>query len=308
MLPLLSITRPMVRGISSCEKSATFCSTLSSNTRKLAPASLSIMTPWSSITETCRTTICTLDFRTLPPPWFCAFGSGGGAMLILGVGGSGGCDWESWACDAVACELGAWARRPDSAPVRKIATKKTKDRRSREKSAARGVIAVFRIDTERRQPLWRTKRDFDFAPFAIMFVIAWPVTHHVLVSQFHADLGSNVRQFAGRSHVERPAAGGVRQIVQQRRAVALFGRWTTVGFVKADGVDLHVRFLHEAADVVLAVPAVIIASVGDDEQRFLSIVCPTHLAETEIHAVVKRRKTVRGRIHQAALNIVNARR
>ena len=54
------------------------------------------------------------------------------------------------------------------------------------------------------------------------------------------------------------------------------------------------------------VPAMIIASVGYDEQRFLCVVCPFHLTQAQINSVQQRRLAARRGKHQTALQFFHA--
>ena len=75
---------------------------------------------------------------------------------------------------------------------------------------------------------------------------------------------------------------------------------------KSDRVKLEIRFLHELANVRLAVPAMIIASVRYDEQRVLGVVCSFHLAQAQINSVQQRRLSMRRRKHHVILQFLHA--
>ncbi len=104
-------------------------------------------------------------------------------------------------------------------------------------------------------------------------------------------------------HGEGPPPGHSRQIVQKRRAGSFLWRRAAIGFKKPNGVDLHIRFLHELADVRFAVPTMIISPIGYDEQSFLGVVCSLHLAQSEVNAVEKSGQAVGGGVHQAVLQV-----
>src|SRR6185312_3865329 len=90
-----------------------------------------------------------------------------------------------------------------------------------------------------------------------------------------------------------------------RRAVALFWSGAAIGFIQTNSVNLHVRLLYEVTDVILPIPAMIIASIGYDEQRFPSVVCSSHLAYAQVHPVIKGSHSASANVPQEALNIVH---
>src|SRR5271168_4971382 len=71
----------------------------------------------------------------------------------------------------------------------------------------RREISGPRVDSERREPLRRTKLNFDFSPFAIVCSRAWSVSHNILIAQLHADLRCDVRQIVQAVNAKRAAAG-----------------------------------------------------------------------------------------------------
>src|ERR1700686_4594753 len=172
MLPLLSITSPMLTGISSRLKTESFCSTLSSRTRKLSCFSPSAKRPRSSSTVVCSTTRLTSTriLDSCPPP---ASGGGGGAL-----GGVGICA---------------------SAPTHTTSAKNANKARKCGGEVngflvARGVVASLRVYVERRKPLGCAQLDLNFSPARIMCLIAWPISQDILVSQLHADFRCDVRK------------------------------------------------------------------------------------------------------------------
>src|SRR5258708_37752476 len=174
MLPLLSITKPMLTGMSSRLKRESFCSTLSSRTRKLSCFRPSANRPRSSITVVCRTTRLTSTriLESCPP----AGGPGGGGALPT----DGIC----------ASAIPALKRRP---------TETTRARKPRREDRDEGLVAGsvgagLRIHVEGWKPLGRAQLDFDFSPALIMRLIAWGISQAIFVSQLHADFGCNVRQ------------------------------------------------------------------------------------------------------------------
>src|SRR6516225_8461235 len=92
---------------------------------------------------------------------------------------------------------------------------------------------------------------------------------------------------------------------KQRRTVELFRR--TIAITKrvknADGIELSVGFLHEALDIVLVVPTMIIASIGENEQGTFGVMCTPHLAQTKVDSVQKGSPALRGSHQHARLKI-----
>src|SRR6516165_10776052 len=95
---------------------------------------------------------------------------------------------------------------------------------------------------------------------------------------------------------------------KQRRAVELFRR--TIAITKrvknADGIELSVGFLHEPLDIVLVIPTMIIASIGEDEQGTFGVMCTPHLAEAEVDRVEQSGPALWGSHHHAALQVLDA--
>src|SRR5216684_4592295 len=173
MLPLLSMTSPMLTGTSSRLKTESFCSTLSSKTRKFSGLRPSANRWRSSTTVVCKTTKLTSTLMLEPclPELASWPGGGGGAGL----------------------ETGSWAK---AGPAKTVAaqTRQTKRERARMKklrrwknSVAGGVIASLGIDAERRKPLGRAQLDLELAPASVVSLVAWSIAEDILISQLHAD-------------------------------------------------------------------------------------------------------------------------
>src|SRR6202020_2692296 len=167
MLPLLSITSPMLTGISSRLKTDSFCSTLSSRTRKFSSFNPSTNRLRSSSTVVCNTTRFT-STRIL------------GSVGACWPGGSG-------------CELGTEgicesAGKPDSASAHTATIKDVGSEKRAAASVTRRVVASLRVNVERREPLGCAQLDLDFSPACVMCLIAWPISQDILITQLHADL------------------------------------------------------------------------------------------------------------------------
>src|SRR5690348_11539244 len=173
MLPLLSITSPMLTGMSSRLKTESFCSTLSSKTRKLSCFRPSANFPRSSITVVCSTTRLTSTRILLSwlDGWF----------------GGGGCAGAVGSCAA------------DGATLHRRTHTTTKAKRTgvnlRAALMAWGVIASLRVNVERRKPFWRAQLDLDLSPARIVCFVTWAISEDILISQLHADFRRDIRQF-----------------------------------------------------------------------------------------------------------------
>src|ERR1700726_3524684 len=201
MLPLLSITSPMLTGISSRLKTESFCSILSSRTRKLSCFRPSANRPRSSNTVVCSTTRLT-STRILESCPLLAPG-GGGTLGVVGI-----------------CAIA-----PRHNTSVENASRGTKYGRERTDClVARGVVASLRVYVERRQPLGCAQLDLDFSPPRIMCLIAWPISQDILVSQLHADFRCDVRKLIQVLDREYAAARHFRDFPQQRRTIEFFRR------------------------------------------------------------------------------------
>src|SRR6266446_4412053 len=245
MLPLLSITKPMLTGTSSRLKTESFCSTLSSKTRKLSCFKPSANRPRSSITVVCSTTRLTSTRILESWPEVACPGGGGGAPGTDGICASA-------------------IPTPKSAANETSRARKPRRKDTDAGSVAWSVVARLRVHVEGRKPLGRTQLDLDFSPARVMRLIAWPISQDILISQLHADFRCNVRKFVQILDRENAAARHLRNFAQQRRTVEFFR--STIAVTKrvkdADGIELGVGFLYETLDVAFIVPTMIISPVG----------------------------------------------
>src|SRR5215470_2570742 len=197
MLPLLSITRPIVTGMSSRLKTESFCSALSSSTRKFSCFRPSTNFPRSSSTVVWRTTRLTSTLM-LAPGCCCP---GGGGCLICGASGScaGACACAeittSAAADTTAKSASARIRRTDLVAWR--------------------VIPGLCVHGEWRQPSGWAEFDFDFSPARVVGFVAWPVSQNILISQLHANLGGDVRKVLHAFDRKDAPAGHIGYVGQQ---------------------------------------------------------------------------------------------
>src|SRR6516164_6741826 len=95
---------------------------------------------------------------------------------------------------------------------------------------------------------------------------------------------------------------------KQRRTVKRFRR--TIARPKrvknGDGTELTIGFLHEPREVVLVIPTMRIASIGEDEQGTFGVMCTPHLAEPEVDRVEQSGPALWGSHHHAALQVLDA--
>src|SRR5580765_7757411 len=181
MEPLLSMTKPMLTGTSSRLKTESFCSALSSNTRKFSSLRPSTNLPRSSRTVVCRTTRLTSTLMR-PPCW-----------AAVWPGGSG-------------CEFGrarglTCAKRGEALRIRKPAHRISAGKIARAKETekfrllmAGSVVAGFGVNTKGREPFGCTQFDFDLAPACVMHFVARMVSQNILVTQLHANFSGDVRK------------------------------------------------------------------------------------------------------------------
>src|SRR6202035_5838202 len=104
----------------------------------------------------------------------------------------------------------------------------------------RAEVAALGIHSERRESLRGPELDFDLPPLAVMCALARPVPDNILVAQLHADLRGDIRELVEVLHRERPAAGHVRQGIQERGPVAFFRGRSAVLLEQPDRIDLHI--------------------------------------------------------------------
>src|SRR5574337_1151992 len=190
MLPLSSMTIPMVTGISAWLKTESFCSTPSSYTRKLSCLRLSTMRPFLSTTVACNTTRLTSTLMV-----YSRFFSG---AVDRALAGSGVCAGKLTA---------------DASKTPKTVSSRSQARPSNLLSGS--IVSGSGINLERRQALGRIQFDLDPPPATVADQVRRSVPNHVLVSQFDGNLLSDVRQFVGIFDAEHPAPRDLRQLGEQ---------------------------------------------------------------------------------------------
>jgi len=107
---------------------------------------------------------------------------------------------------------------------------------------------------------------------------------------------------------EDASAGQFGEFGEKRRTVEFFRRAIAITkrVINTDGVELGVRFLHEPLDIVLVVPTMIIASIGENQQGTFGVMCTPHLAQTKVDSVQKGSPALWGSHGHARLEILDA--
>src|ERR1700733_7086111 len=168
MLPLLSITSPIVTGISSREKNDRFCSMPASKTLKFPSRKSATNWPRSSETVTCSTTSSVF--------WMIFFGP----FSCPGVGGGGGRG------GGARIGGGFCAQAPELAHTTTIAKNKTFSTKTGRALVPRRETSPLCGNGERWHSFGRVEPDFNFAPFAVVRPLAWPISKKILIAQLHA--------------------------------------------------------------------------------------------------------------------------
>src|SRR5664279_3555831 len=164
------------------------------------------------------------------------------------------------------------------------------------------IVSRFGVNVQRRQALGRIQSHFDLSPLAIPRWISGTVSQNVLVTQFNPDLGGHVCQLVGVSDGEGAAPRDIRYLRQQLGALALFGS-LEITVIEADTVNLHVCLFDHRLDFSFGVAAMVVASVGDDEECLLLVLGLAHAVHAQIDSVQQRGPPFRSGIYQLALDV-----
>src|ERR1700722_8666264 len=243
MLPLFAIPRPMVTGISAREKNHKFCSMPPSETLKFPSRKSATNWPRSSETVTCSTTSSVF--------WMIFFGP----FSCPGVGGGGGRGVGARIGGGFCAQAGELAHTTTTAKNKTFITKTGRALMPRRE------ISALSGNGERWHSFRRVEPDFNFAPFAVVRPLAWPISKNILIAQLHAYFCSDIGQLAHVFHREHAAAGHHRQIAQKSGAFPFLRRGASIRIEQSDGINLDVRLSYELADFRLAVPTMIISPV-----------------------------------------------
>src|SRR5690242_16748124 len=181
---------------------------------------------------------------------------------------------------------------------------------NRKKAASLGhsfrwsVVSSLCMYTERRQALRWHQLDLDLPPFAIPSCIGWTVSEDILVAQLYSNLCSQVCQLIRVIDAEHASAGDVRNLVRQIWPIAFFGSGRTI-IEQSDRINLEISFFYVRFDLGICISAAIIATVGDDQQRFLLMVRLLHLLNAHVDRVQQCSASLCICKHQTALNVFN---
>src|ERR1700722_5414071 len=128
-----------------------------------------------------------------------------------------------------------------------------------------------------------------------MRLITRAVSQNVLIAQFRTNLCGDVRQLVRIRYFKRTATGQFCHFIEQSGPIEFLRRSITVvqGVKNADRVQLGICFSHESPDIALVVSAMVISSVGYDEQSPFAVSSGLHLAEAQIDPIEERSATFR---------------
>src|SRR5262249_55219386 len=263
MLPLLSMTKPRLSGMSSCLNVLIVCWTLSSNTRKFSCFRPSTGRPSLSRTEigNCTSSVSTLRVYglSLPVPCFCGCGRSCARRAnenrrrekMQNDLRTMSFDCTRWASEGrsqtaqliLACSsLGCWR-----------------------------VVSLFGAYVEALNTFRRIHFHSKLSPLAVFSSIGRMIPEHVLVFQFDSDLGADVFEFVHRIRKHRLASGQLRQFFDERAAGTSRTKLGVKVVHNADAVNLHILFFYELFHVLERVAAAIVLAVGDQQECFLGI-------------------------------------
>src|SRR6202049_749507 len=293
----------MSTGMSSCRKETMLCGFPSSSTVNELLSRLVTICCLSSTTVAWSTTSSTSLRKTKTPLSSLVFGcsvEAGGFRGALPCGGGEGC---------VAGGFGVSCADDCASPgtLTCVPAQITNVRRRKTRAACllrRRIITRPGIHLERWQSFRWHQRHFYLTPFAIPNNVLRPVSQHVLVTEFDANLGGDIRQIIGILDGESASSGQFRDFRQQSRSQPLFRR-CEVTIIDSYGVDHYIRFLHQRLNFAFGVATVVVASVRDDQQRFLRILRLPHFADAHVDRIEQSCALPGDRVHQLALNIVH---
>src|SRR6185312_3064890 len=155
-----------------------------------------------------------------------------------------------------------------------------------------------------RQPLWRIELYLNLAPAAVLILVVWTVSEHILVAQLYSNLSSHIGQFVGITDREHASTGYLGDFSQQSRAIDLL-RLDRRRAENTDGIDLHIGLFYQRLNLVFSITAVIIATIRDDQQGLFAVAGVLHLAYAHIDSVKQGGTAPGHRVNQLTLNIVH---
>src|SRR5450755_427860 len=152
------------------------------------------------------------------------------------------------------------------------------------------IVAQSPEGPKGRQPARLHQFNLDAPVLAIPILILRRVADDILIAQFNADLLGDVGELVEVFHGEVPAAGLFGDFAQQAGPAQFFRCTAACGgrLEDADCVNLNIRFAHQVLDFRFGVAAVVVAAVGDDQQRLAGVLGLLHMMQGQIHGVEQR--------------------
>src|SRR5215475_8841451 len=124
----------------------------------------------------------------------------------------------------------------------------------------RCIVSRFGVNVQMRQTLGRNELYLDLAPVAILGLVAWTISQHILVAQLDSNFGGYIGQFIGIVQGKHASTGNIADLGQQGRA-GDFLRLGGPSRKNADRVNLDIGLFHHRLDLALGVAAVVVAAV-----------------------------------------------
>src|SRR5690349_8770252 len=126
---------------------------------------------------------------------------------------------------------------------------------------------------QRRQAARLHKLHLDVTVLAIAHRVLRRVIEHILVAQLDADLGGDIGQLIDVLHVVTASSRQLSHFTEETRAGQLLGS-SAAGpdrFKDSDSVYLYIGFPNRILYLAFGVAAVVIASIGNDQDGFAGI-------------------------------------
>ena len=125
-----------------------------------------------------------------------------------------------------------------------------------------------------------------------------------MVAQLDTNLCSHVGQIVGVVNSKGTPASQFRNFSQQCRTEALLFRGEIV-VVNADRIDEHVGLFGERLDLSFRVTAVVVPTIGYDQQRLLREFRLPHFADPQVNGIQQRRAAFGHCVHQFPLDLLD---
>ena len=148
--------------------------------------------------------------------------------------------------------------------------------------------------------------DVDVAILAIPRLVGGTVVQHVLIAKFDSNFGCDVGKFVQILHVVTAAARQLGHFIQQARTHLLFRSPAARSnrLKDADAINLNIGFADCVLDLTFSIAAVIVAAIGDDQDRFARIARLLHLVHGHVDAIQQRGFSLGLGELQAILNVL----